>query len=221
MTGYGAPQPQQRTGEQLPLFDLIGAGLGVLAFIWGFLDWANPKGAPSSAATKGFYVGAGAAAIGLSLLAAGVVAFGLVQKPGTKTSALPIGASAGAVLLSIGALVAKPDGVDIKIGAILMLITAIIQCGLFVVGWLQAEGKIMTGTPAGGAQQWGGYQQQGYPQQGYPQQTGAPQYGQPAQPQYGQPTHQQPGQPQYGQQPQHRQPQGYPQQPPSNPYGQG
>lgn len=218
MTGYGAPQPQQRSGEQLPLFDLIGAGLGVLAFIWGFLDWYGESGQ----AVKGYSgITAGPAAIGLSVLAGAVAATVLLDKK-AKGSLVPLAASVAALLVTFGLLVGKQNGIDTKIGLILMLITALAQVAVFVAGWLQAEGKIMTGTPAGtGAQQWGGYQQQGYPQQGYPQQTGTPQYGQPAQPQYGQPTHQQPGQPQYGQQPQQRQPQGYPQQPPSNPYGQG
>lgn len=220
MTGYGAPQPQQRSGEQLPLFDLIGAGLGVLAFIWGFLDWYGAAGAGTAKGYSGAAGGGAVAAIGLSLLAGGVAATVLLDKK-AKGSLVPLAASVASLLVTFGLLVGKDKGLDIKIGLILMLITALAQVGVFVTGWLQAEGKIMTGTPAGaGMQQWGGYQQQGYQQPGYPQQTGAPQYGQPAQPQYGQPTHQQPGQPQYGQ-PQHRQPQGYPQQPPNNPYGQG
>jgi len=208
MTGYGAPQPQQRSGQQLPLFDLIGAGLGVLAFVWGFLGWYNQKGAPDSQAIKGFFTG-GAAAIALSLLASGVVGMGLLEKK-SAGSTLPLAASAGALLISFGALIAKPDGYDTKIGLILMLITALAQLGLFVTGWLQAEGKIMSGASASGSGggQWGGggsYQQ---PAQGYQQQPQG--YQQPAQPQYGQPA----------QAPQT--PQGYPpQQPPANPYGQG
>jgi hypothetical protein len=240
MTGYGAPQPQQRSGQQLPLFDLIGAGLGILSFVWGFLAWYNQKGAPGSAAFKGFFVG-GAAAIGLSLLASAVVGVGLLEKS-TKTSAVPMAASAAAVLISLGALVSKPQGLDAKIGPILTLITTVVQCGLFVAGWLQAQGKIMSGTPASSAGQWGG----GYPQQQQQQQQqqySQPQYGQQPTQQYGQQPAQQYGQPapQYGQQPtqqvpaqhygqptQHQAPaqpqqtpQGYgQQQPPSNPYGQ-
>ena len=238
MTAYGAPQPQQRTGPQLPLFDLIGAGVGVLSFIWGFLDWYGQPGGGASA--KGYAAGsAGAAAIGLSLLASGVAASVLLEKE-AKRSFVPLAASVASLLVTFGLLVGKGDGVDTKIGMILMLITALVQAGLFVTGWLQAEGKIMTGAPARAhqQQQWGGTQygypspqqppqQQpqayGQPQYGQPaqptQQYGQPQYGQPAQPtqQYGQPQHQAPVQPQYGQ-PQHQQPQH--QQPPSNPYGQ-
>jgi hypothetical protein len=220
MTGYGAPQPQQRSGEQLPLFDLIGAGLGVLAFIWGFLPWY--KGSVSGTGdTKGYsnFAGAAGAAIGLSVLAGAIAATVLLDKK-AKGSLIPLAASVASLLVTFGLLVGKEKGISIKIGLILMLITAIIQVGVFVAGWLQAEGRIMTGTPAAGTQQqwgtqqWGGYQQQ-QQQQPYPQTPAQPQYGQPAQPQYGQPTQQ----PQYGQPTQ--QPQGYPQQPPSNPYGQG
>jgi hypothetical protein len=225
MTGYGAPQPQQRSGEQLPLFDLIGAGLGVLAFIWGFLDWYGVKGGEfiGSATAKGYSTGAGgaAAAIGLSVLAGGVAAIVLLDKK-AKGSLVPLAASVASLLVTFGLLIGKEKALDIKIGLILMLITAIVQVGVFVAGWLQAEGKIMTGARAGaGAQQWGSSQQWGggYQQQGYPQ-APTQQYGQPVQPQYGQPPQHQ--QPQYGQPPQHQQPQGYPQQqPPSNPYGQG
>src|SRR5882757_6921839 len=103
MTGYGAPQPQQRSGQQLPLFDLIGAGLGILSFVWGFLGWYNQKGAPDSQAAKGFFVG-GASAIALSLLASAVVGWGLLDKKPVG-SGIPVGASAGALLLALGALV--------------------------------------------------------------------------------------------------------------------
>src|SRR5215471_1880668 len=225
MTGYGAPQPQQRSEEQLPLFDLIGAGLGVLAFIWGFLPWY--KGSVSGTGdTKGYsnFAGAAGAAIGLSVLAGAIAATVLLDKK-AKGSLIPLSASVASLLVTFGLLVGKEKGISIKIGLILMLITAILQVGVFVAGWLQAEGRIMTGTPAAastqqqwGTQQWGGYQQQ--QQQPYPQTPAQPQYGQPVQPQYGQPTQQQP---QYGQ-PTQQQPQyGQPtqQQPPSNPYGQG
>ncbi len=233
MTGYGAPQPQQRSGQQLPLFDLIGAGLGVLSFVWGFLPWY--KGSVTQQGdTKGYAIASpGAAAIGLSLLASFVAAGVLIDKK-AKPGLVPIGAAASSLLVTFGLLVAKGDGVDTKIGIILMLITAVAQVGLFVAGWLQAEGKIMTGassTPpagqwGGGGGQWGGYQQPGYQQPVQPQPPQS-QYGQqppPPQPQYGQPTqHQAPPQPQYGQPTQHQSqaPQGYPQQPPTNPYGQG
>src|SRR5882762_5347305 len=245
MTGYGAPQPQQRSGQQLPLFDLIGAGLGVLAFVWGFLDWYKAKGggdvnfptqfaktataAAASSGVSGYKAyGVGTAAIGLSLLAALIAAGVLIDKE-HKPGLFPIAAAGASLLVTFGLLVNKQEGTDLGIGLILMLITALVQTGLFVTGWLQAQGKIMTGSSSsssagqwgggGGAQQqWGGYPQQGYQQPAQPQQQPAaqPQYG-PAQPQpqYGQPTQHQPQQPQ-------QPPQGYPQQqPPANPYGQG
>src|SRR5215831_15334741 len=222
MTGYGAPQPQERSGEQLPLFDLIGAGLGVLAFIWGFLDWYGSSDLGGTATFKGYgqLSGSAGAAIGLSVLAGAVAATSLLDKK-AKGSLIPLAAAAASLLVTFGLLVGKESGSNIKIGLILMLITAVLQVGVFVAGWLQAEGKIMTGTPAAtGTQQWGGAQQWGsYQQQSYPQTPAQPQYGQPTQqqPQYGQPTQQQP---QYGQ-PTQQQPQYPQQQPPSNPYGQG
>jgi hypothetical protein len=231
MTGYGAPQPQQRSGQQLPLFDLIGAGLGILSFVWGFLPWY--KGSISgSGDTKGYgLLSPGAAAIGLSIFAAAAAAKVLLEKD-AKGSFTPIAASVASLLVTFGLLVGKGDGVDTKIGVILMLITALAQVALFVTGWLQAQGKIMTGASST-TTQWGG-SQYGYPsqqqaQQQYGQQQAQPQYQpQQAQPQYGQQPqpaqHQAPTQ-QYGQQPQHpgQAPQGYgqQQQPPSSPYGQG
>ena len=236
MTGYGAPQPQTRSGQQLPLFDLIGAGLGILSFVWGFLDWYGESGGGQT--IKGYGALSGASgAIGLSILASAVAANVLLDKA-AKSTLIPAAAALASLLVTFGLLVGKGDGVDTKIGVILMLITALAQTALFVVGWLQSQGKIMTGTPASGSGQWGGSGgQYGYPnaqtqQYGQQQQPAQPQYGQqaPAQPQYGQPTqHQAPAQPQYGQPTQHQapaQPQApqqpqYGQQPPSNPYGQG
>ncbi len=73
MTGYGAPQPQTRSGQQLPLFDLIGAGLGILSFVWGFLDWYGESGGGQT--IKGYGALSGASgAIGLSILASAVAA---------------------------------------------------------------------------------------------------------------------------------------------------
>jgi hypothetical protein len=215
MTGYGAPQPQQRSGQQLPLFDLIGAGLGILSFVWGFLAWFNVDHGNGDSALKGFANG-GSAAIGLSLLASAVAAAPLLDKT-AKAGLIPLAASAASLLVTLGVMVGGklPKGLadyKIQIGLILMLITVLAQVVLFVLGWLQSQGKIMTGAPSGGGQwggsaggggQWGG--QQGYQQQpGYQQPAAQPQQ-QPAQPQYGQPQQPQPG---------------YPQQP-QNPYGQG
>ena len=138
MTGYGAPQPQQRSGQQLPLFDLIGAGLGILSFIWGFLDWYGQGGS----SLKGYGAGSGGvAAIGLSILAGAVAASVLLDKA-AKSTLIPAAAAVASLLVTFGLLVGKGDGIDTKIGVILMLITALAQVVLFTVGWLQAEGKI-------------------------------------------------------------------------------
>lgn len=229
MTGYGAPQPQQRSGQQLPLFALIGAGLGVLAFIWGFLPWYSGI---SASDTKGYGVASpGAAAIGLSLLAGAVAATVLLDKK-AKDPLIPLAASVASLLVTLGMLVGKQSEVKTKIGIILMLITAILQVAAFVAQWLQDTGKIMTPKPTATSGQWGGGQQQQWSnyqqQQTQVQPPYQPQHHPQAQPPY-QPQAPQPqpqyGQPQYGGQPQHPQapqPQyGQPQQPPSNPYGQG
>ena len=49
MSGYGMPQgptpgsPRSgRTGPALPVLELVGVGLAVLAFIVAFLPWAKP-----------------------------------------------------------------------------------------------------------------------------------------------------------------------------------
>src|SRR5438874_620513 len=98
MTGYGAPQPQQRAGQQLPLFDLIGAGLGVLSFVWGFLDWYGGGGQSQ----KGYGFGSpGAAAIGLSVLASAVAAIVLLDKE-AKATLVPAAASVASLLVTFG-----------------------------------------------------------------------------------------------------------------------
>src|SRR3954447_25096206 len=109
MTGYGAPQPQQRAGQQLPLFDLIGAGLGVLAFVWGFLPWYKGSVA-GTGDTKGYAIASpGAAAIGLSILAGAVAANVLLDKT-AKTSLVPAGAALASLLVTFGLLVGKGEG---------------------------------------------------------------------------------------------------------------
>ena len=131
-----------------------------------------------------------------------------------KRTLVPAAASVASLLVTFGLLVGKGDGVDTKIGVILMLITALAQAALFVVGWLQAQGKIMTGTPATARGQGAVAaavrrypKQQQYGQQPARRSTASsrpsrstasrPSTRQPAQPQYGQPTqHQAPAQPQ-------------------------
>ena len=71
MTGYGVPSaappptpsPSGQTTAGQPLFELIGAGLGFLSFIWGFVDFYS--------GTKGYSLGT--TAVGLSI-AAGAIA---------------------------------------------------------------------------------------------------------------------------------------------------
>ncbi len=218
MTAYGAPPatPAPAKAAQ-PLFDLIGAGLGVVSFILGFLSFYGYDGGGGS--TKGF--AADSSALALSLLAAAVAAAVLLSE---KTTPLrpPYAAAAAAagLLVAIGNVIAKGDGVSVKIGLWLLLVVLLAQTVLFALSWLQANGKIMVPRQAQPASHWGPPSQQ-YP--GYGQQQpggyGPPStYGQPPQPGgYGQPPQPpQPLQPQpggYGQPPQP------PQQPSSSSFG--
>jgi hypothetical protein len=147
MTGYGPPsayssapppRPVAATGSTAPVFDLIGIVLGVLSIVWGFLDWYGSSG---NFTYKGFAT-TGAGAIGLSVLAAAAAAFALLDRE-AKGTVVPAAASVAAVLVTAGLLVGKPSGEDAKVGLILQLITALLQAVMFVLGWLQAKGKIM------------------------------------------------------------------------------
>ncbi len=147
MTGYGPPsayssapppRPAANTGSTAPVFDLIGIVLGVLSIVWGFLDWYGSSG---SFTYKGFAT-TGAGAIGLSVLAAAAAAFALLDREARGTI-VPAAASVAAVLVTAGLLVGKPSGEDAKVGLILELVTALFQAVMFVLGWLQAKGKIM------------------------------------------------------------------------------
>jgi len=205
----------------MPLaLDIAAVALGVLTFIWGFMSWLG-------SGDTGFDYGGASAAIGLSLVAAALVAAPLIagyaKDDSVKaTSSLTTALIAfGAFLLVIGLLIGKPSGAETKVGMILALITTILQTAVLALAWLQSTGKVSLtatkGAAPAGYQQYGGYPQQGYqpPAQGY--QAPQPGYGQPAAPpppaqppaqSYGQPSapQQQPttgGQPQQG---------GYPQQ---------
>ena len=191
MTGYGVPGPGPGPApgakkSSLPLFDLIGAGLGILSFIWGFLAFYTGTGED----LKGYNIAsAGTGALALSILA-GALAGAVILSEKTEPARPPyaLAAAVAAVLMSFGALVAKGEGASVGIGLILLLITAILQAGLFAYSWLVSTGKIAAGKP----QQQPHY---GGPQGPQGQQYGGPQYGGP---QFGGQQGPPPGAPQFG-----------------------
>src|SRR6195952_108985 len=103
MTGYGTPGPTRAAGKDLPLFDLIGAGLGVLSFIWGFLNFYSTGGADA----KGYEAFAnGTGPIGLSILASALAgAVVLSEKADPVRPPYALGAAVAPLLPPLGALV--------------------------------------------------------------------------------------------------------------------
>lgn len=128
--------PQQR----LAMLGYVAGGLGVLDFIWGFLDWTSVgNGIGGSAGVAGFAT-AGTGAIVATLLA-GLLALaeGLEKK---SPSMLPTAAALAGLLVTFGIMVSTPDGYDVEVGLILALITAIAQTGVLIFAWLTASGRL-------------------------------------------------------------------------------
>src|ERR1700712_5567948 len=113
MTGYGTPGPTRAAGKPLPLFDLIGAGLGVLSFIWGFLNFYS-SGSSDAKGYEAFANGIGP--IGLSILASAIAGAVILSEP-TEPVRPPyaLATAAAALLVTFGALVGKGDA-SISIG---------------------------------------------------------------------------------------------------------
>jgi hypothetical protein len=232
MTGYGVPNPAPpppRSGPPLPVFDLVTAGLGLLALILAFLPWfgldcsglpADSRGECDKVSYAGWDLAAGTAGTVLLLVAALLVVRQLFDSTADRASAVPaLLAGLGAVLLVIQLITGSPllstvAGLkdEKKIGLFLALVVALAEAGVAVFSWLQTSGRATRRPPAGG-QLWDRPAQPaapgqpgqpgpegGWPQQGYPQQA-APAYGQQQQ----QPPQgygqQPPGYPQHGGQP--------------------
>jgi hypothetical protein len=235
MTGFNAPPPPVGPPPAPPpaarppatperRAELLGygaGGLGVLSFVWGFLDWFTNGGA----GTGGYSVlgGGAVAAIGLTLVA-GLLAAGRAFE-NRAPSIEPLAVAVAGFLVVLGILVGKSNiagagNVDAGIGLILQLITAIVQVGVLGYGWLAAIGRLPASRPhprghghhqpppdqaqwqqpPGYGQQPPGYQE--HPPPGYQEQP-APPYSPPTQPFQQQPPGYQPP------------PQGY--EPPPNP----
>lgn len=174
MTGYGVPSPPPppRTRVALPLFDLIAAGLGVVAFILAFLPWVgvNCSGLPAEEQaacnkfhTSGWQLPAGTAGTVLLLVAALLLVRRLVDQTADPRSAVPallavLGAVLVVVQLMVGSELASAGG-DLKtaskIGVFLALVVALAEAALVVVSWLQTTGRMSRPAPVpGGGQPW-------------------------------------------------------------------
>ena len=247
MSGYGMPQgptpgsPRAgRTGPALPVLELVGVGLAVLAFIVAFLPWAKPdvRAADVSVdSVNGWNLALPTVATALLLVAAALVVAPLLNRPAaTATEEYPAASPVPALLATLGALFmlvwvvtgGTYLGTDLSrgIGTWLGLVLGLGTAAVLVLSWLQRTGR-MKKAPAAGPSNWNQGQPQGWGQpnggyqqpQGYGQPTGQP-GGQPSGPPMGQP---QP--PSYGQQPSYGAPGGYPGpstggQPAQQPYGQ-
>jgi hypothetical protein len=232
MSGYGMPQGPApgsmrsgRRGPALPVLELAGVGLAVLAFIVAFLPWAKPD-VPGSVdasvdSVNGWNLALPTVAIALLLVAAALAAAPLLSRSAASHTAASEDERAAspvpALLASLGALFlivwvitgGKYLGTDLSrgIGTWLGLVLGLATAAVFLLSWLQRTGRVKK-APAAGPSDWNQGQPQGWGQgqpggyqapQGYGQPT-----GQPAQP-MGQP--QPPG---YGQQPSYGAPGGYP-----------
>jgi hypothetical protein len=257
MSGYGMPQgptpgtPRSgRRGPALPVLELVGVGLAVLAFIVAFLPWAKPDvrvpaGVNASVdSVNGWNLALPTVATALLLVAAVLVAAPLLGRPavgspaalddtGADAAASPVPAllaCLGALFMLVWALIGgKYLGTDLNrgIGTWLGLVLGLGTAAVLVLSWLQRTGR-MKKAPGAGPSNWNEGQPQGWGQsnggyqqpQGYGQQMGQ-QMGQPMGQQMGQPTGQPPG---YGQQPSYGAPGGYPGPTtggqPAQPYGQ-
>ncbi len=243
MSGYGTPGPpstprSRRSGPALPVLELVGLGLAVLAFIVAFLPWAGPKISDELTAS-GWDLALPTVATVLLLVAAVLVAAPLLSGStadadgdATDRTASPVPALL-AILAAVLFIVHTITGgtllggdVERKIGVWLGLIVGLGAAAVLTLSWLQRTGRMRKpapATPTGGPwsqqqppQGWG-QQQPGYGQQapsGYPGAT--PGYGQ-QQPGYGQqqPGYGQPGGPATGGQPAQGGPYGQEQYPPA------
>ncbi len=222
MSGYGTPPGppsstprSRRSAPALPVLELVGLGLAVLAFIVAFLPWAGSE-LSDELSVQGWDLAVPTAATVLLLVAGLLIAARLLTgtdadggaDSGVDKAASPVPALL-AVLAAVLLVVHTLTGGEIlggevqrEIGVWLGLVVGLGAAAVLVLSWLQRTGRMRKPAPAaptGGPwsqqqppQGWG-QQQPGYGQQapgGYP--GGTPGYGQ-QQPGYGQ---QQPG---YGQ----------------------
>ncbi|MGN2635860.1 DUF5336 domain-containing protein [Nocardia takedensis] len=234
-TSSGAGAGASTSGSEtkgLPFLLTAGvAALGAVIFLLGFLPYAgqqftNPvNGAVTTVGTVNSFEGRITELLALLLLAGVLAGLSLLPKQ-NWTGAAAAAAVAGALGLIFQSFF-LPDGFELKWGAYLLILLALVQAGAAVVAVLFETGILSVPAPkpprpAAPQQPAGGYAQGGQGYGGAQQQYGQGQpgaYGQPQQGQYGQPAYgggQQPSSPQY---PVQQQPYGQ-SQPGQQPYGQ-
>jgi uncharacterized protein DUF5336 len=203
MSGYPVPPAQPssrgRGGARVAetpksvLLERVGAGLGVLMFVWGFLPWYGL----AATDVNGYGFGSPApVAIGLSLLASGVAAARMLDQK-AASPLVPLAAAAVALLVSFGLIVDRGDNVSLNVGLILAVVTTLLQTAAFALAWLHEIGRLGVGAQSEG---WSGNTPYGYatPEAGnspgstaypaptpYVGQSGYPQSGYGAAPGYG------------------------------------
>ena len=230
MSGYGTPPgspSSERAGRAkpaLPMLDLVGVGLAVLAFIVAFLPWADVKQVDFSAQGWDLPLPTVATVVlmvaGLLLVAPLLSGTAPADPDAVDTAASPLPALLAvlaALLLAVQALTGVSSvGGSRGIGVWLGLVVGIAAAAALTLSWLQRTGRIRRPAPAApggpGGGQWSG-QQPAWGQQppAYGQQVpdgyggSAPSYGQQvpdgyggSAPSYGQQGYGQPG---YGQGP--------------------
>jgi hypothetical protein len=158
----GAPtRGSARDSQRERMLSLIGAALGVLMFVWGFLKWLNIGGQDQKQKYAGFAFGMPTTAvIGLSLAAGLIALLGATDRRSGRgvPSAIPTGLAATALLLAIGILLGKGsispevgDKVGVEIGLILGLITAALQTIVLGIGLAsRKDDAANTGYPTAG-----------------------------------------------------------------------
>jgi uncharacterized protein DUF5336 len=183
MTNFGSSgaspaRGSSSTSNKERMLSMIGAGLGVLMFVWGFLKWLNIGDGHGNGDQKQKYAGFAfgmptTAVIGLSL-AAGLAALlgAMERRPGRGVpSAIPTALAATSALLAIGILFGKGsispdlgDKVGVEIGLILGLITALLQTAVLAAGLAsRKDDGANTAEPLGRAAQPTGQHATGYP----------------------------------------------------------
>lgn len=165
MSGYPVPpaQPSSRArgGErdaETPksvLLERVGAGLGVLMFVWGFLPWYGL----AATDVNGYGFGSPApVAIGLSLLASGIAAARVLDQKAASLL-VPLAAAAVALLVSFGLIVDRGDNVSLNVGLILAIVTTLLQTAAFALAWLHEIGRLGAGAQP---DRWSGSTPYGY-----------------------------------------------------------
>jgi hypothetical protein len=137
MTANSQPRVEDSRMQRERMLSMVAGLLGLLMFVWGFLDWFEVGNDPDEASYTGFafqmptttVIGFGVAAGLVALLGASE------RRPGRGVpSAIPTALAATSFLMAVGTYIGRdavsPDlGVDVgvEIGMILALITSLIQ----------------------------------------------------------------------------------------------